>query len=151
MDEIDIWEPEVAMVKAFNEVLEYIAHQINIQIKRKRLALSEKNPGAVFGNDPRIIFLKMIRRAEYYSIHSRLGRMCAARPKFNEAMNNTAANHEHYIMNAMSCTRKHHFDICGNLSDAGKSVFWRELDHLMERFDRNEIKLMPNTRSSLKY
>ena len=144
MDEIDIFEPEKAMLKNFHVVIQWLCRQVNILIKRKRLAISAKNPGAVFGDDPRVILVKMIRRAEFYSSNCRLGKMCAVRPKFNECLNTVAAKFDFYIMNVTTCNGRHHFDICGNLSESGKKCFWAEVDHLMERFDRNDIQLLPS-------
>ena len=87
----------------------------------------------------------MVRRAEYYSIGCRLGRICAARPKFNESLNLAASQNGHRIMNVTTCDRPEHLDNCGNLSEKGKKEFWKEVDFLMERFDRDEIKLLPTT------
>ena len=46
-------------------------------------------------------------------------------------------------MNVAACSMKHHFNLNGNLSEDGKAVFWRDLDHLIKRYDRNEIQLLP--------
>ena len=151
LDQINIWEPEAAVIKACNILACWLAKKINILIKRKRLSISEKNPGAVFGEDPRVIYVKMLRRAEFYPLSCHLGKVCAARTKFNESLNMAAAKFGHYIMNVSTCTRRDDFNVCGNLSEVGKKLFWRELDHLMERFDRNEIHLRPVTRMSSKY
>ena len=148
MDEMNTWEPDSVVIKNFNTILMWLGWQVNILFKRRCLDLSDRNPGAVFGNDPRIIWVKMLRRTEFYPLNSRLGKMCAICTKFNESMNMAVARNEHYIMNVTTCTSKHHFNVCVGLSEAGKKAFWREVNHLMEHFDRNEIQLLPAQRSS---
>ena len=114
-------------------------------VRRRKLDLGEKNPGAVFGSDPKIILTKMLRRPQFYPTGSRMEKICTARPKFNDALNEAAAKFDFNIMNVTACTRPDHFEHNGRkLSEAGKNIFWRELDHLLERFDRNEIQLLPS-------
>ena len=144
IDEANVFHPEAAVIKTFDETLTELVRQVNLVIRRRREDLSLKNPGAVFGEDPKVIHVKMIRRAEFYSINCRLGKICSVRTKFNEVLNDVAARHEHYIMNVNVCDRRDHFDLCGNLSEKGKKILWGELDHLMERFDRNDIQLLPS-------
>ena len=143
IDEVNVFKPEAAVEKVFWEVTDWLACRIKVLFKRKRLDLSNRNPGAVFGDDPRVIFVKMLRRAEFYPASCKLGKICSVRTKFNDSINMAAAKHDQYVMNISTCTSKSFFDICGNLSDPGKKVFYRELDHLLERFDRNEIQLLP--------
>ena len=87
--------------------------------------------------------MKMLRCAEFYSLNCILGKVCSCRTKFNEVVNAVAAENGHYIMNVTTCSGPEDYDICHNLSPVGAKHFWRELDHLMERFDRNEIQLLP--------
>ena len=119
IDEINVWEPEAAVNKAFQVVTQWLAKQINLLIKRKRIYIPDKNPGAVFGEDPRVIFVKMICRVEYYSANCNIGRICSARTKFNDSLNAAAAQNDQYIMNINCCTKCDDFDVCGNLSYSG--------------------------------
>ena len=153
IDEAGVFTLEDEVLETFTEMVNWLARQINIKIKRKHLNISHKNPGAVFGEDPRVIFVKMLRRAEFYPASCRLGKICSVRTKFNECLNSAAAEFDQYIMNITACTEKRHFDVLGNLSESGKQVFWRDLDHLLERFDRNDIQLLPTMarRNSMKY
>ena len=143
MEELDLWEPEGPMIKAFNVVTHWLAKSINVLIRRRRVDISDKNPGAVFGDDPRVVFVKMIKRAEYYSANCLLGKICGARAKFNESLNAAVHDNEQHIMNVTGCMRRDDFDLCGNLSHSGMKIFWLEVDQLMERFDRNNLKLLP--------
>lgn len=104
IDEVNIWEPEAAVSKNFNSIIMWLCRQVNILIKCKRLEISSICPVAVFGEDPRIIFIKVLRRTEFYPLGCRLGKICAVRTKFNEAINMAAAAHKHNIMNIGTCT-----------------------------------------------
>ena len=90
-----------------------------------------------------VIYVKTLRRAIFYPPTSKIGRRCAIRMKFNEILNDAAAHVEHNIMNITTCSLEHHYDHWGELSPSGQTVFWQELDHLLERFDNKEIMLLP--------
>ena len=72
-----------------------------------------------------------------------MGRICANRLKFNEILNDVAAEMGHLIMNITDCTLDHHFHNCGYLTKTGKRVFWQQLDNLLEQFDNKKIMLLP--------
>ena len=120
IDEINVWFPENAMVKAFNMVLCWLVRQVNMLIRRRCLEISDVMPGAVFGDDPRVIFIKTLRRYDYYSWDSQLGKICAAQAKFNNGINAVAVKQGYKVMNVSVCDRAEHFDVCGNLSETGK-------------------------------
>ena len=80
------------------------------------------SPGAIFGDDPKVIFVKMLRRYEYYSGDSRLGKICVSHTKFNESLTLAAAKFDNNIMNVNTCARPDHFDICGNLSSGESKI-----------------------------
>ena len=73
------------------------------------------------------------------------------RAKFNDALNDQAAKVEHYIMMINSCNSFEHFDMKGHLSRKGKACFWWELDDLIEHFESNKVKLLPNPKNPPKY
>ena len=143
MEEINVWEPEKAMMKNFNDAIFYIFKKVDLLVRRRKLDITERNPGAIFGADLKIIYTKMMRRAEYYPKSSKLGLMGAARAKFNECINEAAVQFDDHVMNVSACNLPSHYDSKGKLSEAGKTIFWEEFDDLMERFDRNEIELLP--------
>ena len=66
------------------------------------------------------------------------------RAKFNDALNTAAEKMGHYIMTINSCSSYNHFDRAGHLSSRGKEEFWLELDNLLERFEKDKVKLKPN-------
>ena len=63
--------------------------------------------------------------------------------KFNDALNDAVAKVDQRILMLNSCFAEEHFDVWGNISARGKKALWLEMDDLLERFDRYEIKLLP--------
>ena len=143
VEEAAVWNPDAAVIKTFNEITSWLARQLSIYTKRKRLEVAEQTSGAIFGDDPKIIFVKMLRRYDFYSANCLIGKICSVRTKFNESINIAADKYDQKVMNVSICSRPDHFDLCGEVSRKGMVAFWRELDHLVERFDKNEIKLRP--------
>ena len=107
--------------KDFTWVLTWFTKQVQILIKRKRLALTEKKPGVVFGEHPVVIYVKTLRRPIYYPPSSKIGKICSVRARFNEALNDAVAQIGHHIMNITNCSELEHFDASGRLSKTGKS------------------------------
>ena len=50
------------------------------------------------------------------------------------------------MMTISSCNTIDHFNKWGNLLMKGKYAFWYEMDELLERFDKDDIKLLPAPR-----
>ena len=143
INSIDVFD-EDAVFMIRDQVL-WLARQINIFIRRKRVEITEKCPGAVYGSDPTIIFIRMINRSDHirFKKNSRKEALFALRAKFNDVLNEAAAQIDQRILTINSCNTRSHFDHRGNLSDKGKSSLWTEIDDLMYRFDKNGIKLLP--------
>ena len=132
-------------VNCLRETTEWITRQINILVHRKRLELIERKPGSIYCEDPIIIYVKMVRWADlYFKRGSTLDEIFAHRAKFNDALNDCAGRLNHRILTINSCNMKNHFTHKGDLSVTGKEVFWAEMDDLLERFDANKVKLLPN-------
>ena len=106
--------------------------------------LLEKKPGAITGFSPKIIFVKMIHRVGHFHPDSKMFNISKFRPKFNDSLNDAIAKIDQYILTIASCSTYEHFDIDSNLSAKGKRSFWLELDDLIDRFERNKVKLLPN-------
>ena len=143
LEDVNVWNPEKAVLKALDETVFWLFRMINLMIRRRKLDISERNPGAVFGADPKVIYVKMLCRAEYYPKNALIGKACSNRTRFNDCLNEAAAKFDNNIMNISICDAIAHYDHKGKLSEVGKTVFWQELDKLMERFDRNDIQLLP--------
>ena len=50
----------------------------------------------------------------------------------------------HHILTIEGCKDVTHFDLFGKLSNRGKLAYWKEMDELLEKFDRKKIQLLPN-------
>ena len=126
--------------------INWLFKQIDIAVRRTRLQILEKRPGAVNGNDPKIIYVQMVIRVEHYKNNSKMAKICGLRSKFNELLSEAAGRFNAYILSIRSCTGPEYFDHLGNLSAKGKDAFWWELDELIEKFEANQVKLLPCTR-----
>ena len=138
-----LWDDEEEIKQTLDEIMMSLAKQTKLLIKRKRYNVSEHNPGAVFGEDPKVVFIKMLRRPAHYQQGEDMERISALRPKFNDSLNMAAAEHKYYIMNLSSSSLLENFDDEGNLNDAGKIAIWLEIDSMIDQFDRNKIQLLP--------
>ena len=126
--------------------INWLLKQIDIAVRRTRLQILEKKPGAVNGDDLKIIYMQMIRCVEHYKNTSKMAKVCGLRSKFNEFLSEAAGRFNTYILSIRSCTGPEYFDHLGNLSVKGKDAFWWELDELIEKFKANQVKLLPCTR-----
>ena len=124
--------------------IDWITKNIDIKVHRKRLQLLEKRPGSVLDeNEPTIIYVTMIHRIEHYHKGSALAKICSLGRKFNELLNEFAARHGHRILSIRSCTRPEHFTDKATLSKVGKEAVCWEIDDLIERFENDQVKLLP--------
>ena len=123
---LNVFDREV--IKTIREAVDWITRQLLMQIRRKKLELLNIKSGAVYGHDPTIIFIRMIRRVAFdhnhqHSKHGTLSEIYALRPKFNDALNDASARINQRIMTINSCNTPSHFDKKGNLSDKGNPAF----------------------------
>ena len=79
----------------------------------------------MFGDHPRIIYVKILRRAKFYPPSTKIGKLCAIRARFNEILNTAVARCDQHIMNVATCSVEENFDQWGNLSECGKKAFWQ--------------------------
>ena len=140
-NDVDLYCDET--IELIYSAVEWVVRKISMEVRRKTAELLVKKPGAVFTGDPIIIHVRMIRRIDYYGKCTEQD-IFALRLKFNDALNEQAAQHEHRIMTINSCNKPEHFDDKGRLSEKGRNAFWFEINDLLERFDKNEVKLLPN-------
>ena len=135
-------------VKYINDSVNWLTRNINNLIKRKRLALMDKKPGAIYGSDPTVIYVCMVRRIDVsFKKNSTLEKVFALRAKFNDALNEAVGRTNQRILTINSCNTNTHFDLRGGLSTKGKEAYWAEIDDLLDRFDRNKVKLLPNIKN----
>ena len=127
--------------KELAALINWLTRQIDIAIRRKKLQVTEKRPEAININDPTIVYTTMIRHPHTYPQGSKLEAICSLRPKFNEILNEAVARQDNRILSIKGCESSECFERSGKLSLKGKTVFWQEMDNLLERYDRNKVKL----------
>ena len=137
---------EFGASKVVSDVLQWMLKEINMFIRWKRLELLDKKPGAIADDDPMVILVRMLRRHERYTQGSCLEKIVSMRAKFNDALNEMACTMNLRILTINSCNTSDHYDRRGNLSVKGMHSFWYEMDDLLERFNQDKIKLLPNPR-----
>ena len=69
-----------------------------------------------------------------------MGKQILLRAKFNDALNDSAAKLNQFMLTVNSCNSYEHFDKAGKLSIKGKSNFWDELDELIQKFDTDSYQ-----------
>ena len=132
-------------VKTIRQGVDWLVKQISIAIRRKRVELLQRKPGAIYGADPTVVFVRMVCRVDLrLKRGSKLDEIYALRAKFNDALNDAASRYDNRILTVNSCNSAGHFDNLGNLSEKGRKAYWQEVDDLLERFDRKAIKLLPS-------
>ena len=130
-----------------NEITSSFVRQMRTVIRRKRLDLYDKKPGAVPECETKMIFIRMIKRVGSFNRESSIHKVCNLRAKFNDSLNDATAKIDQYILTINSCNAYENFDKHGNLSIKGKQAFWWELDNLIYRFEDNKVKLLPNPKN----
>ena len=141
IEDVDVFDKDAPIL--IEMAVDWLVKQISMTVRRKRAELLDKKPGAIYTGDPKIIFIQMIRRLEYYGDNKKQA-IFDCRAKYNDALNNAVSRINHRIMTINSCNTTGHFDVKGNLSTKGKTAFWHEIDDLLDRFDRDKVKLLPN-------
>ena len=130
--------------KCLAMMVNWLTHQIDMAIRRKRLKLLEKKPGSVTNEeDPTVIYVNMVKRAKRYIEGSYLAKICTLRAKFNELLNDAAARQGNHVLSIRSLNNEQFFDVKGNLSETGRAAYWWELDELIEMFELKKVKLLP--------
>ena len=134
------------LAKITADVTRWMVGQLNIVTCRARVQLLEAKPGVV-SRTMTLIFVKMIKRVGSFTESSPMHKATAFWAKFNDTLNDAVAKVEQRILTVNSCCTYDHFDHKGNLSLKGKKAFWLEIDNLLERFDKNKVKLLPNPKN----
>ena len=130
-----------------NPFVNWFVHQINVVVCHKRMYLLEKKPGAISGFTTKIIFLHMLRRIGSFKENSKMDLFTSLKPKVNDSLNDAVVKIGQYILTVNACNEYEHFTHKGRLSNMGKNVFWHEVDDLLQRFDLNKVKLLPNLKN----
>ena len=142
---------DFGLSKNIMAILNWLIHQINITVRRKKCHIRSMKPGALGSDDdPTTIFMDMIQRIGNFQKDSKITAYNDARFKFNSLLHKVVAKQQHKIMSIRSCTSPDHFDACGNLTNKGKIEFWLEADSLLERYNKQGDKITPEVASPAK-
>ena len=149
--DIDVLDDDDDVPSTLYENICWVVKQVDMHIRRKKADLLEKKPGAVYTGDPKVVFIRMIRRIDHFIPKSRLESVYHLRAKFNDFLNEEASRIDQRMLTINSCATTAHFDKYGKLSLKGKNALWYEIDELMEWFDEGRIKLLPTPRNPQKH
>ena len=124
-------------------LVNWLVKQVDVLLRRKKAELLDKKPGGLYEGHPTVIFVQMLRRVDNFG-DTKNQHIYELRGKMNEALNDAVARYDHRILTINSCNSSSHFDLWGNLSHKGFRSLWYEIDDLLEHYDKNAVKLMPN-------
>ena len=144
----DVFDP--AAQKVVPRITDWVIRQINLVVRRKRIDLLDRKPGALSGVQTSIVFVRMLRRIGSFQPGSKMEGVCSLLAKFNDSLNDAVAKIGQHIMTITSCASYEHFNDKGLLSPTGKTHFWQEVDDLIERFNIRKMKLLPNLKNQTK-
>ena len=124
--------------------IHYIIRQIDIPLDRRHQDLSSKRPGTIISEQhPYVIWVRMLRRPK--DITADTSTVFSLRGKFNSILEERllldGKDERSRIMSLD--VRPDEFDRQGNLTSAGKVLFWKEIDSAIKKLDINKITLRP--------
>ena len=128
--------------------LEWLIKQINILIQQRRSEIIEIKPGAIYTLDPKIVLVNMVRCPLCFPSGSQIEKVVSLCSKFYSTLNELAYNAELSILNVYAVETENHFDLLGNLNHFGQFTFWKQVNYLLEHFDKKKEGLEPFSRCS---
>ena len=137
--------------EALDTIVPWLTKQIKKIVARKRMQIMEKKPGAVFTGDPKIIYVRMLRRNMQLDNQSIMGSIRPLTNKFAAILNDAISELDQNIMTIISCSSPENDHKWGNPSVKGAKAFWKEVDDLLQKFNLNKIKLVPNQKKSREF
>ena len=119
-------------------MLQWLIKNINLAITTRKEDINAKKVGTLFPMDtfPKVLWLKAIQCPIIKD--SPKGFIFSQSGKFNDAMQAlTAKQHNNITIEVNLSKDRDMFDLNGNLSQNGKSRFWRELNRVIRIFDKS--------------
>ena len=141
IDDVGIYDDDAE--DEIGRCLDWLFRKIKTAIRRKRMEMIEKKPGAVYDTDPRIMLVDMIRQPFEFPVSSTMHGAMTLRRKFNTMLNDAANHFGFNHMYIEACTREAQYDLMGNPNNEGKVDFWEEINNLIKKFDKKKLKLLP--------
>ena len=148
VEDVSIFDHRAEDIIAEN--IGWLFKQIEIMIRRRRMELSDKKPGVVYGNDPRVVVVDMIRRPQVFPENSIMQAVMSVRQKFNSLLNDAADHFGFHRLYIECCSSEYQFDRMGNLNVQGQEDMWKEINSLLEKFDCKKIQLKPKVNERVK-
>ena len=119
----------------------WLFKQIEIMIRCRRMELSDKKPGVVYSNDPRVVLVDMIPRPHVFPQNSIMQGVMSMQQKFNSVLSDAADHFGFHRLYIECCSSEYQFDRMGNLNVQGQEDMWKEINALLEKFDFKKIQL----------
>ena len=142
--EADMDSPEDTLV-CCKKLLRYLIKEINKYVDARFEDLYRKRSGAVRKGEPRIIWVKMIRRtttADEVSDNFRI--------EYNNYLDDQLLAEGHtYMLELKTMDDERFYDRTGCLLSAGRIQLWKELDQQLKEFDRKKNNLLPQLPKNL--
>ena len=120
--------------KAIEDHLFWVVKQISRALLTRREDLKQKCPGAVTADLTRVVWIKMLTRP--ITRDASLKRIWKLRPKFNDALDNILGIEKYmHVINVPRMDETKYFDERGQLTPAGKRVYWRNINGEIKSLD----------------
>ena len=126
------------------QAITWVTNQMKRAIEAKCDELQRKKPGAIISDEPKIIWLEMINRSNGTSD------ILKCVNTYNRIVNETLAEkQQHFVMDINDkLSDGQYYDQFNRLNSYGEMRFWREVDHQIELFDKEQITLKPKRRQT---
>ena len=141
IEDVDMYD--YGATKELYENVKWLIRQIDILIQRKKAEILNVRPGALYSTDPKLILVTMIHRPLQFPTGSQMGKVVTLRAKFNNSLNEVAAEYDYSILSIDSCDSECHFDLLRKLNHLGQYTFWKQLNYLLQLFNKKKIYLLP--------
>ena len=126
----------------YYQAIDYLTKEINKLLTLRKEDLRSKRTGALSNSiEPKIIWIQAIKRP--FTAHQSRKETFKLVGKANDVLEEVVQkyNKTSHILYLDTVNEITHIDGMGNLTAAGKTVFWKELDSTMRRFDKGETEL----------
>ena len=123
------------------KVVSWVMTEMEHAIQSKKEELRKKKPGSITTGEPKVIWIKMIKR------YNACNNLMQVRNTYNEIVEKCLLNKTgHYIMDVIDkMTDQSYFlpQTPYSLTNDGKARYWREVDFQLENFDDQKLSLKP--------
>ena len=131
--------------KMIGKAIEWLTLTFEQLLEIKKEDIFSKRRGALHPGEPKLIWVKAIHKPTYSTDQNTL------RVKFNDILEETLVSRKaSYIIDLQEVLdNSSNFDRSGNITNAGKTKIWKELDQQIKLFDKQKVLLKPQQVVSL--